>query len=299
MVRICETCGKEHDGKYGSGRFCSKECARKFSTLKDNKGDLKIAKCIVCGKETYINKRKSEKYCKCDKCLQSEILLKKQKCKYFTIDCNICYFNKVAKICKCCKSSIIQQFSTLVKYCNFKISDYEQTIQNYKNLKTSIQYLIDNGYSAVDICTYIFGSPKKGNTVFKILNIKCKSLSEAVVTAFLQGKFNNIELWHKTWEGNEIYLRSTFEQEYANYLDIHKISYTYENLKIKYFDTQKNRYRLAIPDFYLPSTNTIVEIKSSWTLDVQEMKDKVKEYKKLGYNFKLILDHKETDLFSL
>lgn len=82
-------------------------------------------------------------------------------------------------------------------------------------------------------------------------------------------------------------------------MDIHKISYTYENLKIKFFDTQKNRYRLAIPDFYLPNTNTIVEIKSSWTLNVQEMKDKVKEYKKLGYAFKLILDHKETDLFSL
>lgn len=30
---ICEKCGKEHDGSYGSGRFCSKECARGFSGL--------------------------------------------------------------------------------------------------------------------------------------------------------------------------------------------------------------------------------------------------------------------------
>ena len=29
------------------------------------------------------------------------------------------------------------------------------------------------------------------------------------------------------------------------------------------------------------------------------MKDKVKAYKDLGYNFKLILEHKETDLYSL
>lgn len=28
---ICENCGKEHDGKYGSGRFCSEKCARSFS----------------------------------------------------------------------------------------------------------------------------------------------------------------------------------------------------------------------------------------------------------------------------
>lgn len=29
---ICEKCGKEHDGEYGSGRFCSAKCARGFSS---------------------------------------------------------------------------------------------------------------------------------------------------------------------------------------------------------------------------------------------------------------------------
>lgn len=28
----CENCKRSHDGKYGSGRFCTKECARGFST---------------------------------------------------------------------------------------------------------------------------------------------------------------------------------------------------------------------------------------------------------------------------
>ena len=27
-VYICENCGKEHDGSYGSGRFCSKSAVR-------------------------------------------------------------------------------------------------------------------------------------------------------------------------------------------------------------------------------------------------------------------------------
>jgi hypothetical protein len=31
-MKICENCGKEHKGTYGSGRFCSKTCARGFST---------------------------------------------------------------------------------------------------------------------------------------------------------------------------------------------------------------------------------------------------------------------------
>ena len=33
----CEKCDKEHQGKYGSGRFCSSTCARSFSTSKNRK----------------------------------------------------------------------------------------------------------------------------------------------------------------------------------------------------------------------------------------------------------------------
>jgi predicted metal-binding protein len=32
IMMICENCKKEHDGEYGSGRFCSSKCARCFST---------------------------------------------------------------------------------------------------------------------------------------------------------------------------------------------------------------------------------------------------------------------------
>lgn len=31
-MKNCENCGNEHDGSYGSGRFCSVKCARGFST---------------------------------------------------------------------------------------------------------------------------------------------------------------------------------------------------------------------------------------------------------------------------
>jgi len=33
----CENCNKEHDGTYGSGRFCSSKCARGFSTKEKRK----------------------------------------------------------------------------------------------------------------------------------------------------------------------------------------------------------------------------------------------------------------------
>lgn len=32
IIIICEFCEKEHDGSYGSGRFCNKQCASAFST---------------------------------------------------------------------------------------------------------------------------------------------------------------------------------------------------------------------------------------------------------------------------
>ena len=63
-----------------------------------------------------------------------------------------------------------------------------------------------------------------------------------------------------------------------------------EIFRIPYFDSVKNSKRIAIPDFYLSETNEIVEIKSNYTYDEINMKDKVKAYKKLGYKVKLILE---------
>lgn len=36
MNLICETCGKKHDGSYGSGRFCSSECSHSYSAKSNN-----------------------------------------------------------------------------------------------------------------------------------------------------------------------------------------------------------------------------------------------------------------------
>ena len=31
-TKKCENCGNDHNGEYGSGRFCSSKCTRDFST---------------------------------------------------------------------------------------------------------------------------------------------------------------------------------------------------------------------------------------------------------------------------
>ena len=76
---VCENCGSEHDGNYGSGRFCCEKCARCFSTKakrveineKVSKTLCKIDKinnvhsyvpkesyCLCCGNRTKLNAKK-------------------------------------------------------------------------------------------------------------------------------------------------------------------------------------------------------------------------------------------------
>lgn len=65
----CKNCKTEHNGNYGSGRFCSQKCAKGFSTKEKRKeinkkislalGGTGISKkCLNCGKII-----KSSKYC--------------------------------------------------------------------------------------------------------------------------------------------------------------------------------------------------------------------------------------------
>jgi len=68
----CENCDNDHDGKYGSGRFCSSNCSRSFSTK--NKRSLineKVSKkltfltcinCKTCNIE-FKQKRKTNVFC--------------------------------------------------------------------------------------------------------------------------------------------------------------------------------------------------------------------------------------------
>ena len=48
--------------------------------------------------------------------------------------------------------------------------------------------------------------------------------------------------WHTTWDNTEVYLRSSYELEYAQELDSKQINYEVESLRIKYFDTKLNGF---------------------------------------------------------
>lgn len=84
---------------------------------------------------------------------------------------------------------------------------------------------------------------------------------------------------------------------YYTILDDKKIDYDVETLRIKYYDIQKKKIRIAIPDIYIKETNEIIEIKSKWTLDEINMKDKIKAYNKLKYKVRLVVGKGSKDFF--
>jgi very-short-patch-repair endonuclease len=55
-IKLCEVCGKEHDGSYGSGRFCSYNCKQKYASVKGATKGGQIAK------------QRFGKKCKCEFC---------------------------------------------------------------------------------------------------------------------------------------------------------------------------------------------------------------------------------------
>lgn len=77
-MKSCENCEEEHDGEYGSGRFCSSKCARGFSTKAKREeinekvknsltgsGNKKVVKiCVNCKIEFIVNwKKRNQKNC--------------------------------------------------------------------------------------------------------------------------------------------------------------------------------------------------------------------------------------------
>lgn len=90
---LCENCKNEHNGAYGSGRFCSAKCARSFAT-KANRTEInsKLSKRIKTKLENgetvgFAKPTKSKTKCICRYCL-SEFYSKNPNQQYCSITCS-------------------------------------------------------------------------------------------------------------------------------------------------------------------------------------------------------------------
>lgn len=276
---ICENCGNVHDGYYGSGRFCSSKCARGFSTK--NNRDIINQKTSATLKNKNLKKIRYCKYCGNEKgkCLRKDLCDKHKivpaLIKHFGFNSEVIGSNLYYK-----------ELEKVILLLN---QEYYENHKCLEEIAIKYNYHIEN----INLCTNLA-------KIFKSLGIITRSNSEQKQNSILNNRSNLKEIkhtpykmqWHTTWEGKRVFLRSSYEKYFCDSLDYNKIKYDVENLKVVYWDSQRQKTRIAIPDFYLPSTNTIVEIKSRYTYDEQNMRDRLKAYLESGYKFELYIDKK-------
>lgn len=318
----CSFCNDEYvivmtEAEYKKNRYnicCSKKCAAKKSHIGINYNKTKIAKCVECGLIIEIKINSSNKNCKCDLCgnFLSNNNLRFKKAKNGLIKNKKVVDRKVlCKICgqencenKICKSWMSGRSKIFVKL-GFDLNKIGSLIF-YKEYDRIIDILKEEykNNSLVEIGEKFGINYQTVYMIFKSIGIKSRNNSESGLLAFKKGRYPMPEVniypfksgYHNSWDGKKFWYRSSYELDFCKELDVHKIKYEMEKLRIQYFDTILNCERTSVPDFYLMDTNEIVEIKSCWTYDIQNMRDKVKSYRDNGYNFRLILDGVEKEI---
>jgi hypothetical protein len=126
----------------------------------------------------------------------------------------------------------------------------ENFIDEYYKVKQLLynEYVI-NCLSPKDIydkynCKEYFNNSETLLHVFKSMNFPIRNYSQAVQNAWFTGNLkcgfihNQYKsCWHTTWNNKEVYLRSSYELDYAKELDEQQIDYEVESLRIKYWNT--------------------------------------------------------------
>ena len=182
-----------------------------------------------------------------------------------------------------CKQWNAQSISTLVKYFNFDTSAIGT--KRFYEKKKKIKLFLYNEYCVKKI-PFLFIANQLGAVDKTIYNLLVKLGLEKINHDAWHVNYKRGE--HISWNGKISKLKSSYEFNYAYILDKNKIDYDVEPFWIKYYDTILDKERKYLPDFYIPSTNTIVEIKGNFTYNEQNLKDKFRACKELGYNVKLI-----------
>jgi len=158
---ICEKCGNEHDGTYGSGRFCSANCATKYSISFSIINEYKNAICVLCGKKTTIPKKASLKFAKCKKC-------KPRKYEY----CLYCGNKLVEKNQKFCNAKCDQNF----RYKNYIKNWKAGKVNGNKSNGTAVsdyvrRYLWEKYNNQCSRCGWNIPNPITGKPILEIEHI--------------------------------------------------------------------------------------------------------------------------------
>lgn len=174
-----------------------------------------------------------------------------------------------------------------------------------KNICISIQKLLENKNHPIQLETlekrrgrlnkmantlFLLGKQKK-LPVQNMTEEQKKTFGEKISKKLREGiKSGRIKL-SKSWKKvpyKNLSLRSNWEREVAKFLDINGFFWEYETRRIPYWDNDRKLEATTIPDFYIPSINTIIEVKSNADFESQKTKDKINGIKKKGFKTLLV-----------
>ena len=315
--KLCKKCGKVISYEKRNNTYCCRSCAaqsnneqRNFQGWKHSESTrLKISNTLKLQKKHQVPCKKCGTLVWTNSNSKNIVCIKCSSDKYRKNFCRICGAEKG----KCKRPDICKKYrilSTLIKYFGFNeaVIGTEQVYEEFIRIQNKLYELyISKNLSTLDILK-IYNSykstPQNFAKILKTLDIPIRNKSEASYNAIKNNKniiHKDIKTqfktgWHIDWQGNKWFYRSSYELNYMIELDLKKIKYQVEDLRILYWDSQKCIQRIAIPDFFLPDTNEIVEIKGyNWKSELtkQNMRDKFKEYKRCGFKPHLIAYGKE------
>lgn len=162
------------------------------------------------------------------------------------------------------------------------------------------EYIIEEKSSDLIEKEYGLSQASLSTSILESFGISKRNLSTAGILAVKNGRHSIMTLpsfpykdeHHTDWQGNDFYLKSTYETELANMLDEYHINYTVNKFSIKYLDSQLNKERIGFPDFYLPDYNLCIETKSNYFYDPVNLEDRRKVLEKEGIKLYILLDKK-------
>ena len=124
-MAICEKCGKEHDGSFGSGRYCSGVCAHS----RDFSGRTIKTSCVKCGVsiECSCNTNKAFRFCSMCKSIYLKEKAEYKTSKPTAIGNNIRFAKATTKVAtikfkelsKRTQAKVLRRLGTHCSHCDF------------------------------------------------------------------------------------------------------------------------------------------------------------------------------------
>lgn len=114
-----------------------------------------------------------------------------------------------------------------------------------------------------------------------------EKISKTLINGIKSGRIKLSPSWKKV-PYNNLILRSNWEKVVAEFLDKNDLKWEYESMKFNYWDSQRNITAITIPDFFVPSLNAIIEVKSNAEFKSLKTKSKLEAIKNNGFRVFLV-----------